>query len=63
MQAWDIIKGSAVNSAAYYDPNSGTEQGRQSYAMEFHNLSLGFGVKQRKEVGTEFFKLWFWRAG
>jgi len=48
------IKGSAVNSPAYYDPTSGTEQSRHSSAMEFHNLSLSVGVKQRKEVGPNF---------
>ncbi|MBK9103848.1 MAG: hypothetical protein IPL92_04615 [Saprospiraceae bacterium] len=53
------IKGSAVNSAAYYDPNTGTEQARQSNSMEFHNLSLGFGVKQRKEVGPNFLSYGF----
>jgi hypothetical protein len=52
-------KGSAVNSAAYYDPISGTEQARQSNSMEFHNLSLGFGVKQRKEVGMNFLSYGF----
>ncbi len=52
-------KGSAVNSAAYYDPLSGTEQARQSNSMEFHNLSLGLGVKQRKEVGPNFLSYGF----
>ncbi len=52
-------KGSAVNSAAYYDPLSGTEQARQSNSMEFHNLSLGLGVKQRKEVGANFLSYGF----
>lgn len=53
------IKGSAVNSYAYYDPISGTERARQSNSMEFRNLSLGFGVKQRKEVGANFLSYGF----
>jgi hypothetical protein len=52
-------KGSAVNSPAFYDPYTGTEQERHSSSMEFHNLSLGFGVKQRKEVGTNFLSYGF----
>jgi hypothetical protein len=51
-------KGSAVNSPAYYD-DLGNYQERQSNAMEFHNLSLGFGVKQRKEVGPNFLSYGF----
>ncbi|MDZ4746990.1 MAG: hypothetical protein SH808_00770 [Saprospiraceae bacterium] len=52
------VKGSAVNSAAYFDLN-GNEQARQSNSMKFHNLSLGFGVKQRKEVGANFLSYGF----
>ncbi len=52
------IKGSAVNSAAYYD-NLGIKRGGQSNSMEFRNLSLGFGVKQRKEVGANFLSYGF----
>lgn len=52
-------KGSAVNSPAYYNPTSGTEQARQSNAMEFHNLSLGLGIKQRREVGPNFLSYGF----
>jgi len=52
------IKGSAVNSPAYID-QSGNTQENQSQAMEFHNLSLGFGVKQRREVGPNFLSYGF----
>ncbi len=51
-------KGSAVNSPAYID-DVGNEHPQQSNSMEFHNLSLGFGVKQRKEVGTNFLSYGF----
>lgn len=51
-------KGSAVNSPAYID-DIGNEHPQQSNSMEFHNLSLGFGVKQRKEVGTNFLSYGF----
>ena len=51
-------KGSAVNSPAYID-DGGNEHPQQSNSMEFHNLSLGFGVKQRKEVGANFLSYGF----
>lgn len=51
-------KGSAVNSPAYID-DVGNEHPQQSNSMEFHNLSLGFGVKQRKEVGANFLSYGF----
>lgn len=51
-------KGSAVNSPAYID-DSGNSQEQQSQSMEFHNLSLGLGVKQRKEVGPNFLSYGF----
>ncbi|MBK8833077.1 MAG: hypothetical protein IPN60_19930 [Saprospiraceae bacterium] len=51
-------KGSAVNSPAYID-DIGNEHPQQSNSMEFHNLSLGFGVKQRKEVGANFLSYGF----
>jgi hypothetical protein len=51
-------KGSAVNSPAYID-QSGNTQENQSQSMEFHNLSLGLGVKQRKEVGPNFLSYGF----
>lgn len=47
-------KGSAVRTFGYYDPNTGKNRPSQSSAMEFHNLSLSAGVKQRKEVGETF---------
>lgn len=52
------VKGSAVNSYSYID-DVGMEHPGQSNAMEFHNLSLGFGVKQRKEVGPNFLSYGF----
>jgi len=51
-------KGSAVNSPAYID-DVGNEHPQQSNSMEFHNLSLGVGVKQRKEVGPNFLSYGF----
>lgn len=51
-------KGSAVNSPAYID-DVGNEHPQQSNSMEFHNLSLGVGVKQRKEVGANFLSYGF----
>jgi hypothetical protein len=51
-------KGSAVNSPAYID-DIGNEHPQQSNSMEFHNLSLGAGVKQRKEVGPNFLSYGF----
>lgn len=48
------VKGSAVNSPAYHDPVQGIDQERHSSSIEFHNLSLGTGVKQRREVGPNF---------
>lgn len=51
-------KGSAVNTFAYVDTD-GNEYDGQSSAMEFHNLSLSIGVKQRKEVGTNFLSYGF----
>ncbi len=53
------VKGSAVNSSRYYNPNTGGEQPRSSSAMEFHNLSLSVGVKQRQEVGPNFLSYGF----
>jgi hypothetical protein len=52
-------KGSAVNTSRYYNPNTGGEQPGRSSSMEFHNLSLGLGVKQRKEVGDNFLSYGF----
>jgi hypothetical protein len=51
-------KGSAVNSYSYYDDN-GIEHPGQSNSMEFHNLSLGLGIKQRREVGPNFLSYGF----
>ncbi len=53
------VKGSAINTYGYYDPNTGNEQPGRSSAMEFHNLSLGLGIKQRKEVGDNFLSYGF----
>ena len=47
------IKGSAVNTPAYVD-DIGQEYEAHSSAIEFHNLSLSVGVKQRREVGQYF---------
>jgi hypothetical protein len=52
-------KGSAVNSSRYYNPNTGGEQPGSSSSMEFHNLSLSLGIKQRKEVGSNFLSYGF----
>ncbi len=56
-------KGSAINTYAYYDPISGNETDGSSSSMEFHNLSLSFGVKQRKEVGSNFLSYGFGLRG
>jgi hypothetical protein len=48
------IKGSAVNSRAYYDPISGASSSGESQSIEFHNLSVSVGAKQRREVGNNF---------
>jgi hypothetical protein len=55
-------KGSAVNTSAYIDDNGNENEGSSS-SMEFHNLSLSFGVKQRKEVGTNFLSYGFGLRG
>ncbi len=52
-------KGSAINSYGYYDPNTGQEYKGGSSSMEFHNLSLSLGIKQRKEVGDNFLSYGF----
>ena len=52
-------KGSAVNTYGYYDPVTGADYEGSSSSMEFHNLSLSFGVKQRKEIGTTFLSYGF----
>ena len=52
-------KGSAVNTYGYYDPITGDEYEGSSSSMEFHNLSLSFGVKQRKEIGSTFLSYGF----
>ena len=46
------IKGSAVNYGYYYD-NVGNEYPGGSQSMEFHNISVSLGVKQRQEIGTK----------
>ena len=51
-------KGSAVNISDYVDSN-GEEYEGSSSSMEFHNLSTSVGVKQRKEVGTNFLSYGF----
>ena len=51
-------KGSAVNTYGYTDSNGDYYEGGSS-SMEFHNLSLSFGVKQRKEVGSNFLSYGF----
>ena len=48
------IKGSAVNTLSYKD-SAGNEYDGQSSAMEFHNLCLSLGVKQRREVGKNYY--------
>jgi hypothetical protein len=48
------IKGSAVNTPAYIGDN-GEQYAQHSSSIEFHNLSLSVGVKQRREVGSNFF--------
>ena len=48
------LKGSAVNFGYYYD-NTGMEHPPNSYNMEFHNISLSLGVKQRREIGEKHF--------
>ncbi len=45
------IKGSAINVQRIYDPISMIERQTTSYAMEFHNVSLSVGIKQRRELG------------
>ncbi|MEO7925519.1 MAG: hypothetical protein ABIR93_02220, partial [Saprospiraceae bacterium] len=52
------IKGSAVNVQRYYDTDNMEHPG-SSYSMEFHNLSLGIGVKQRREFGQKYFSYGF----
>lgn len=52
-------KGYAINSYGYYNPNTGGESPGSSSAMEFHNLSLSLGIKQRKEVGANFLSYGF----
>ena len=51
-------KGSAVNISDYVD-DGGNEIEGSSSSMEFHNLSTSVGVKQRKEVGTNFLSYGF----
>jgi hypothetical protein len=53
------VKGSAVNTSRYYNPNTGGEQAGSSSSMDFHNLSLSLGVKQRQEVGSNFISYGF----
>lgn len=52
-------KGSAVNTNAYYDPTTMTDQEGQSSSLEFHNLALSLGIKQRREVGPNFLSYGF----
>jgi len=53
------VKGSAVNTRAYYDPITGTESDASSTSIEFHNLSATVGAKQRREVGNNFLSYGF----
>lgn len=53
------VKGSAVNTRAYYDPITGTESDAHSNSIEFHNLSATVGAKQRREVGNNFLSYGF----
>ena len=56
------IKGSAVNVLRYID-NDGIPHEGSSYAMEFHNLSLSIGVKQRREFGEKYLHYGFGLRG
>lgn len=56
------IKGSAVNVLRYYDTDN-VEHPGSSYSMEFHNLSLSIGVKQRREFGQKHFSYGFGLRG
>lgn len=47
------IKGCAVNTPTYYDDSNIEYEGHSS-SLEFHNLSLSVGVKQRREMGSTF---------
>ena len=53
------VKGSAVNSRAYYDPITGASSSGESQSIEFHNLSASVGAKQRREVGNNFLSYGF----
>ena len=53
------VKGSAVNSRAYYDPITGATYSGESQSIEFHNLSASVGAKQRREVGNNFLSYGF----
>lgn len=48
------VKGSGVNSQRYFNPDTGQEFRNDNSTMEFGNLSLSMGAKQRKEVGASF---------
>lgn len=52
------IKGSAVNIRNFYDVDGNQYEG-SSYAMEFHNLSVSLGIKQRRELGNKFYHYGF----
>ena len=52
------IKGSAVNIHNFYDVDGNVYEGA-SYAMEFHNLSVSLGFKQRRELGDKFYHYGF----
>lgn len=53
------VKGSAVNTRGYYDPITGAEYPAHSNSIEFHNLSVSVGAKQRREVGNNFLSYGF----
>ncbi len=53
------VKGSAVNSRAYYDPITGASYSGESQSIEFRNLSATVGAKQRREVGNNFLSYGF----
>lgn len=52
------LKGSAVNVHSFIDDIGNQQEGR-SYAMEFHNVSVSLGFKQRRELGTKHYHYGF----
>jgi len=57
------VKGSAIRAIDYFNPDTGQEYRGEDNAMAFGNLSLGVGVKQRREVGSSFVSYGFGLRG